>query len=367
MNKPCGLILIDGFDAQGKSTLARSLADTYNGIILHQNYRWKDRMFTYHTAALHHAIKKSETQLVILDRLWMSEDIYGKVYRSGSRWPHEGRFLDRILLKHAAINVICLANTPKIAARRHIQACRMRKELYGENSLEAAECYHNLYHGKATYRQSYTDDLADDGGMKSRLDVFPYRIEREGRQLPLFCRQLIYALQEWRSLQYQPALQPSTYNFSGHLAKAKYLFVGDQTNPKFRQVNWPFYEYGNCSLFLTKVLHEMNFDETRAVWINIHGQDGLYHVQEVLRLKPELKVIAFGKKAEQSLRKMGVKEIFAMPHPQWSRRFGGKYAEWEYEWTLKDLFAGPKTRTPKPVKSPLVGAPFHCPAEFLPH
>lgn len=82
-----GIILIEGPDACGKTTLAKRLAFDYNGIIFHQEYRFKNKMPIYHGAVLRKALKLSKEKLVILDRLHISEYIYGKVYRNEKRWP----------------------------------------------------------------------------------------------------------------------------------------------------------------------------------------------------------------------------------------------------------------------------------------
>lgn len=82
-----GIIIIEGSDASGKTTLANKLLRKYNGIIFHQTYRFKNNIPIYHMAILRKALKLSKTQLVILDRLHISEYIYGKVFRNETRWP----------------------------------------------------------------------------------------------------------------------------------------------------------------------------------------------------------------------------------------------------------------------------------------
>lgn len=82
-----GVVLIEGPDASGKSTLAEKIAKKYNGIIIHQTYRFKNKIPIFHAAILRKALKLSKNQLVILDRLHISEYIYGKVFRNEKRWP----------------------------------------------------------------------------------------------------------------------------------------------------------------------------------------------------------------------------------------------------------------------------------------
>lgn len=82
-----GIIIIEGPDGSGKTTLAKRLAFDYNGIILHQTYRFKNKIPIYHLAILRKALKLSKKRLVIIDRLHISEYIYAKVYRGGTKWP----------------------------------------------------------------------------------------------------------------------------------------------------------------------------------------------------------------------------------------------------------------------------------------
>lgn len=82
-----GIIILEGPDSCGKTTLAKRLANDYNGIIFHQTYRFKNKIPIYHLAVLRKALKLSKEKLVILDRLHISEYIYGKIYRNEQRWP----------------------------------------------------------------------------------------------------------------------------------------------------------------------------------------------------------------------------------------------------------------------------------------
>lgn len=82
-----GIILLEGQDASGKTTLANNLLKKYKGIYIHATYRFSNKMPIYHAALLRKALKLSKNQLVIIDRLFISEYIYAKVYRGGTKWP----------------------------------------------------------------------------------------------------------------------------------------------------------------------------------------------------------------------------------------------------------------------------------------
>jgi len=103
-----GIIIIEGSDASGKTTLAQRLANEYNGIIIHQTYRFKNKIPIFHAAILRKALKLSKKQLVILDRLHISEYIYGKVFRNEKRWPWMLNQFNRFCQKMNIPIILCI-------------------------------------------------------------------------------------------------------------------------------------------------------------------------------------------------------------------------------------------------------------------
>jgi thymidylate kinase len=297
-----GVIVIEGPDGTGKTTLAAAFQRQFNAHVLHADYRWCDKIFYYHTALLRKALKLADTgKLVILDRLWPSELIYGQLYRGGTRFPHLGQLLDRVLLKHAALYIFCNSPADDLA-RRHAQLRQVRDELYHDKIQQLSASY------RAFVRHF---------NRRGRFDVVEYSIEAYGDKLDDYCQVIVDRLQLWRQLQLPSALNFSTHNVLGHIVAAKFLFVGDRVNPKLRQVRWPFYEHGNCSLFLAACLDSLNFATELGMWTNANDGD---EFKEILAFKPELTVIGLGKQAANTLRRAGVKCV-ELPHPQYGRRF----------------------------------------------
>lgn len=287
---------------------------------MHQTYRFKNQMFTYHTARLRKAIELSRDNLVVLDRLWMSEEVYGHVYRGGTKWPHEGRMMDRVLRKHAAINIIC-SSKPEIISARHAQMKLKRVEQFNDNMEKIAGRFNKLYYGdhnREVPAKTYVDHLQIAGGMVRRGDTLYYSIESEGRNPELFRNVVFDTLEDFRRKQYEPALDPGDHNILGHLGHAKYLFVGDEVNPKSRTLRWPFYDYGHSSLFLSECLHNLSFDETTAMWTNANNSPD--HLEELVEIKP-FKVIALGGRALQRLERLKIPVHAKVDHPQYAKRF----------------------------------------------
>lgn len=316
-----GLVIIDGPDCSGKSTLAEQLVERYDGVHLHQTYRFKEKMFTYHTARLRKAIQLSQSRLVVMDRLWMSEAIYASVYRGGTKWPHEGRMMDRIIRKHGGVYIIC-SGDPSIISARHAEMKKKRVEQFNDSMEKIAGLFNSLYFGDTSHRSDdYVGHLAAIGGMVRRSDTLHYSIESEGQNLPLFLDAVGDTIEDLRQSQYEPALDPDNHNLLGHLVDAEYLIVGDQVNPKSRHLRWPFYDYGHSSLYLSETLHALNFDETLAMWTNANNAPD--HLEELTEIQ-DFKVVALGQQAQKRIEKLGIELHASIPHPQWSKRFSNK-------------------------------------------
>jgi len=313
-----GIIVIDGCDGTGKTTLAKAICDKHDGVYIHNTYRWPTKMPLYHTAALHRALKLARTRLVVIDRLWMSEAVYAAVYRNGSPWPHMGRMMDRIIRKHAGVYI--LAQSPQGHKEKFDQLKTERTEMY-DNVEEVRIRFDELFEGGfANHDKDYVQQLSVFG-MKTRDDVLPYRFDVEGRDLDVYINMVMHVLLSRQAKQYEPALNLAANNFAGHLHEASIIFVGDKANSKMRAVSWPFYDVCNSSEFFASVLHDLSFDETRAVYVNAHDGNGPLFVNDCIRAKPFIKVICLG---NDSFNTMGAftRRAVKVMHPSFAKRFG---------------------------------------------
>lgn len=319
-----GLILIDGPDCAGKTTLAGELGRQarVEPLILHQPYRWKDKIFTYHTAVLRQAIKGlARGRLVIIDRLWPTETIYGRVYRGGSSIPHYGRMVERVLLKHAALTIICSGKPAEIEAR-HQRLRKERHEDYTDKMGVVAARFNHLFRGQQgseprSEPKDYADDVASLGGLAKRLDCAYY--DFTGEDVKKFARVALDRLWLNQHTQVKLALDPNFQNILGHVGMAEVVLVGERCNPKHRGIYWPFYEYGNSSLYLAEALHQLNTPEHKLLWINA-GHPGFKDCLSCLRSTTRLRWVALGKEAACRLKAAGVPHS-QVPHPQHARRF----------------------------------------------
>lgn len=317
------IIILEGPDGAGKTTLGQHMAKQLNGTYLHLSYRWPNHMFEYHTAAIRWAIRKSHKQPVIIDRWWPSEALYAAEYRGGSKWPQMGRMLDRVARKHGAVYVYCLPTDLVQYRARFDKLKEERAEMY-DNTVGVAQRYLDLWDGKHIEDTgNYADLLARTGGVKNRRDHIYYSIEMYGH-----CMDYFTDLVARRSALLVCSQMPNSItqpNLLGHLEDAQYLFVGERVNPKFNNLYWPWFDYGNSSLYMAEALHGVPAREELFMWANVLDHDGTKNtmIKEVVEKKPELKVIAVGKVALTHLVKDGIEVFEHVKHPSFVKRFEG--------------------------------------------
>ena len=179
-NIPHGIVILEGPDACGKTTLQDHLVDMYDAIPIHLTYN-KDVapiMLEYQAENMFKAIKMAENNLVIVDRHWISEVIYANVFRGGSPWPYMGELMDLTWRYYAAIYVLCLPFTIKTSVIRHKenidQGHPYSDEKFKELLLEYLKFYHSVRY--------------------KREDMLQYRIEFEGKNLHLFSQTVLRTL-----------------------------------------------------------------------------------------------------------------------------------------------------------------------------
>ena len=80
MNK---IIVLEGADGTGKSTLANILTTRTKGHIFHCSWDKDWNIEDYHESIMEAAIELSNWQTVVIDRWALSELVYGNVFRNG--------------------------------------------------------------------------------------------------------------------------------------------------------------------------------------------------------------------------------------------------------------------------------------------
>lgn len=314
------IIILDGPDGTGKTTLAERMCTELNAEYLHLTYRWKERIFDYHTAAIRYAARKRRP--IVIDRWWPSEAVYAKAFRGGSDWPLQGRMCDRVAKKFGVIYVYCLPDDVQSAVANHAELKQQREEMY-EDIEAVADLYIKLWDGESTHedKNQYIDQVIRHGGMVTHPDTIKYTISEWGHCMDLFIERVWSLASTWRQLQLPKLLEYDNWNMLGHASCAEYLIVGERVNPKFRELYWPFYDYGNSSLHLTQAIHSLELKEHNFMYANAYNHDGSpnWLIDYVMQTYNK-KIITLGKQAEDAVAHHTIHA--ALPHPSYAKRFG---------------------------------------------
>ena len=135
---PSGLIILDGPDATGKSYLAEKLATRFNGTVFHHTWSKEidETIPSYFGTTLARCIEVVELGgLAIIDRLYLSEQIYSKVFRNNAeKWEQEMVNISIMVKQMNAIEIICLPYDKERFLNFFNSMVKQRSEMYGSMS-----------------------------------------------------------------------------------------------------------------------------------------------------------------------------------------------------------------------------------------
>lgn len=311
------IFVLEGPDGSGKSTFAELFLKTLGpkARYLHLTNRFKDKMFTYHTAGIERCLRLAEEGPVVLDRWWPSELVYSDTFRGGSKWPMGGRLLDRVGMKYSVNYIFFLPD--KATYLKNFETLNERRPKKGigrDMHATMEECYDR-------YRVMHDN-------MQHRTDIFHFDYTTDNAEY--FSEQLNWvgyarkkSIPGWWDHRYE---RLCAGNVQGtHLNNPRILIVGDTSNPKVRRGTWPFMEHSNSSLFITEALDKGGVPEDALMWSNSYTQPGYPEPDPRLSVMYEEfqpdSVVAMGERAITACRFFKIPIAKAMNHPQYYRRF----------------------------------------------
>lgn len=315
------IIVLEGPDGAGKTTVAEHLKTVHGFKVIHLTYRFKDRMLTYHTAALRLAVRLAEKTPVVIDRWWPSEGVYADAYRGGSAWPLMPRFLHRQALRHGVYYMWCLPND-KYRYLRHFNELKgKRPEMYDAGMDRVYDGYYHLLHDKRWFKlQSELPKAMRSGDNWALYDWTQWPDTNIWAD---YLETIVKDAYMVRSVAERAA---PTIRVTGNTISPKVIFVGDRSNTKGRQEWPPFAEYGNCSLWLTGVFDTCNVREDQLAVANVHAPSGLNDMIVIGWLKNltaagHRHIVAMGAHAGTTLEAFGIQAAHRIKHPQYYKRF----------------------------------------------
>lgn len=292
------VVILEGPDGAGKTTLARQLCKRLDAMYIHHSsyptLRGDQLTQLYHLS-LEPAL--TGTASVVLDRAWHSEPIYAEVFRSGyDRVEPWRRMLNRCLLSvpHLVVYLTAPFETlwATVGARPAEELAKRRDQL--ERVVAGYDKAWNRWTGNSMY-------LTRD-------------------ELPQLVDQVV---ENVTSQQEDVCARLRQLGVVGNTARSarKILLVGDSPSPA-STTSLPFVNYnlGGCSAWLAAYLEEQNILEDGLMWVNAYNEHGQVAELSEIRDLTDCPVVALGGVAHMALQLYQIPHEH-VPHPQHVKRF----------------------------------------------
>ena len=272
------LLLVDGPDGAGKSTLIRQLEELYPGLSTSHHGPYKGASGRELASAVMSSMRPAFAgNPTAIDRCWISEPIYANIFRKQeSRLTGPlVRMLERAALSCSGIIILCLPPFWK---------CQEAFLSGREEMMSSVEDLRRVYDSYAV-------------GFKTNLKVVKYDYTTDS--LAHLVSQLV------------PNYKP------------KITLIGDRPNTKThaqQQYHVPFITFSGrgCSEWLAEQLELSGVPEGALSWLNAYDDAGLPTSPD--KLLPGTRVVALGRNAQQWCADHGIMHVHC-PHPQVHKRF----------------------------------------------
>lgn len=283
------LIILEGPDGAGKTTLAKHLA-ARGYQVRHEgpppaSANTEEKIFQRYLRPL---LRLRADGYTVFDRWHLGEPIYGQICRGKTHFTSRAEdLLERYLAAVGAQVVICLPPWRHVLqtwlARKKFEYVRTADQL-----REIYLAYFDLYERKSAARGYVHYDYT--------------------RHRPTYFANCI-------TFGKNEALPVGLAGYPG----ARFLFVGERAADKKSP---PFLSTANCSRFLYDALRASGYEERDLCFANAIAPLGAAKVGEVLAWakKSKLVVVTLGQKAYQAALTAGDK-FYALEHPQFVKRF----------------------------------------------
>lgn len=179
-NEIRGIVVLEGTDCSGKTTLAKEIQEQFGGSIIHHTWtpelekNYDKYMFNSFTEI----IGRSKHELVIVDRAWISEYLYAKIYRDGTKWPNIQAMISSTLNNLNALNIYCRVKDYEAHSKR-----------FEESKEKGEELYDDVEKITKTYNTAWDvgiQGLGDGSPVRRWKNYIEYSIEDNGDDLENF-------------------------------------------------------------------------------------------------------------------------------------------------------------------------------------
>ena len=253
------IIVLEGADAGGKSTLGYEIVKLTGARYVHMTYRFKNSMWLYQRAALQLCLRLAETQPVVLDRWWPSDVIYGTFFRDGPGVPKLSyRLHDRVAQTYGLTYVYCCPSDRAKQAERH-----------GLRAGEGGEMYDTLGRLPEMYREMWLSVVRRDDTVLYDVDQYLGHADQAA--------ELIYQLacDNFHSVRTSTApwvMTQEQRRFSGNPCGHTLVILRrnfKEAGP--RSGAWPLTWLTRQSLDYTLLLESRGVDESQLCYLDVTG------------------------------------------------------------------------------------------------
>lgn len=279
------LIVIEGPDKTGKTTLAKAIADKWGFKYKHFSAPKGSPADEYIDFLLN---LKEPT---VCDRFHLGELVYGPMFRGKAGiTPLELVTIERVMRLKQTIIVHAVTNM-KLANQR-LDVSTEHEVVNKPQNLAAAEGF-----AKVVPLTNAGPVLKYDG---STLDNLHAIIEK-----------IRVIIGTWSTR--------NSYTGIGTITGSKLVFVGEAVNKNVTWRGLPF-DRGNSSQFLLDVFQAAGVPEN-AVYICNADKLTHHEVEALITHGARTSFFSLGRKADIKLQKLGIRDHYVLPHPQFIKRF----------------------------------------------
>lgn len=140
------IILLEGADCSGKTTLAETLCSALQEKAVYVHHTEKNNTIADFSRTLNEAAdRRREGKWTIIDRLWISEMIYGPLMRDANRDP-EG-VVARLCHMHGVVTVVSIRQDLSKHLNHFRETQKTRDEYAAEQIINVIQAYHDLWYG----------------------------------------------------------------------------------------------------------------------------------------------------------------------------------------------------------------------------
>jgi hypothetical protein len=290
MNK---VIILEGPDGGGKTTLANWMAERHGAIVLHEGppppgaYK-----LHYYAAKLIKALKAKSP--IVFDRFHLGELVYGPIARTTDELGYYGMHMMRRLM--ASKGVRCYIVMP---GYDNCFGSWEEKLRIGNDYLMNKNKFLDSYY-KFMALTAYHERIAYDDPSQYNNQIAHFNEVLTGNFVP-------------NTLPFGSIGNPY----------AEFLFVGEIANNK-EDLDLPFFYHGNSSGYVNRAIWDAGFTEMDVAFTNAYDLDAQpRNLGKIKERMYKLKcTVAFGRKAEMQCKLAGMPNIVYIKHPAWWKRFG---------------------------------------------